>query len=131
MTILSVSPASVDTAALATLDEASQKLEAGAVKDALEAFAHALRSGRQVSVVSTDVFVTPSEAATILGVSRTHLYKVLDLGALPFETVGNRDRRIALRDLEEYVAAAEALRQRAAVRRAHAQTMKARALDEM
>lgn len=131
MTVLSVSPTSADSATLAILDEASKNLAAGSVRDAVEALAHALRSGREISLVSADAFVTPREAAAMLGVSRTHLYKVLDLGGLPFETVGNRDRRIALRDLEHYMNAAEALRRTAAVRRAHAQTMRARALDEM
>ena len=30
----------------------------------------------------------------MLGISRTHLYKILDAGLLPFHIVGERDRRI-------------------------------------
>lgn len=42
--------------------------------------------------------LTPSQAAARLGMSRTHLYKLLDRGEIPFHRVG-RDRRIRMSDL--------------------------------
>jgi excisionase family DNA binding protein len=55
-----------------------------------------------MTVASDDDVLTPSKAAAILGVSRTHLYKILDAGVLPFHVVGERDRRISMSDVNEY-----------------------------
>lgn len=63
--------------------------------------------------------------------SRAHLYKVLDAGALPFTVVGNRDRRIAMADLHAYIAKTEELRRVNAREAARGCRTRALALDEM
>ncbi|RIJ55710.1 helix-turn-helix domain-containing protein [Clavibacter phaseoli] len=61
-----------------------------------------LSHGVSMTVASDDDVLTPSKAAAILGISRTHLYKILDAGVLPFHVVGERDRRISMSDVNEY-----------------------------
>lgn len=131
MPTLTVPANSTDTATFTALDEAAEILPAGAARTAIEVLTETLRSGRDVIVAGADELVTPSQAAKILGVSRTHLYKVLDAGALPFSVVGSRDRRIAMSDLRAYVARAEELRRVAARDTARTRSTKALAIDEM
>lgn len=69
-----------------------------------------LRRGIGVTVASDDDQLTPARAAAMLGVSRTHLYKILDAGLLPFHIVGERDRRILMVDVREYLARTMAFR---------------------
>ena len=45
-----------------------------------------------------DTTLSPRDAAERLGMSRTHLYKLLDRGDIPSHRVG-RDRRISLREV--------------------------------
>lgn len=59
----------------------------------------AVRSGDDLILGKPTELVSPSQAAKLLGISRTHLYKVLDSGELPCVAVG-RDRRISLGDVE-------------------------------
>jgi excisionase family DNA binding protein len=69
---------------------------------ALGKIADGLVAGNDVLVAKSDETLTPAQAAKLLGVSRTHFYKVLDAGALPFHVVGERDRRIRVADLLAY-----------------------------
>ena len=69
----------------------------------LGAMSDGLRHGVGVTVARDDDQLTPARAAAILGISRTHLYKVLDAGALRFHVVGERDRRILMADLRDYL----------------------------
>jgi excisionase family DNA binding protein len=62
--------------------------------------------------------VTPNQAADLLGMSRTHLYKLLDRGEIIFHRVG-RDRRIRLRDLSAFEARRDDDRRELAERFAH------------
>lgn len=50
--------------------------------------------------------VSPQTAGELLGVSRPHVYRLLDEGTIPFRRVGNR-RRIRLADLKDYGALLE------------------------
>ncbi|GAB20211.1 hypothetical protein GOEFS_106_01090 [Gordonia effusa NBRC 100432] len=68
------------------------------LRELLEGLIPCLRAGDGLQTVDPDKPFTPNEAAQRLGVSRTHLYKLLDKGEILFHNVG-RDRRIALRDL--------------------------------
>ena len=131
MTAHTVLAASADAETLSTLDDVVLKLPAGEVREAMLSVATALRLGQDVIVVGAEEFVTPSQAAKILGVSRTHLYKVLDLGALEYSVVGVRDRRIAMSKLNAYVAKTERLRSEEARNAAHTRMTNARAIDEM
>ena len=87
---------------------------------------------REVLQVLRDGQFHSGEAlGVVLGVSRAHLYKVLDAGALPFTVVGNRDRRISMSDLRDYVAKAEELRRVTARSAAQTRQTRALAIDEL
>ena len=100
MTTITASDVTPDQ--LVTLNTAKDSLPDGALKQSLESISANIERGENVLVEAADATVTPSEASRLLGLSRTHLYKVLDSGALPFHTVGVRDRRILARDLFAY-----------------------------
>ncbi|ETD34423.1 helix-turn-helix domain-containing protein [Williamsia sp. D3] len=93
---------SVDDQQLAQLDRVRDCLPANSqLADTLDYLAEALRSGLGVTVVTDETRVTPNQAAKVLGMSRSHLYKLLDQGLIKSVSVG-RDRRIALSDLREF-----------------------------
>lgn len=54
-----------------------------------------------VTVVGHEERVTPNQAAGILGMSRTHLYKLLDAGWIPYVMVG-RDRLIDITAVRQF-----------------------------
>jgi|SRR5699024_6661249 len=131
MSILTVPSSATPEETLAKIDAFASSLSDGITREALEAFADTLRSGRDLVLVPSDDTVTTSTAAKILGVSRAHLYKVLDAGAIPFVVVGKRDRRISMSDLTSYVERTEAARRDAARSVAKRRDNRALALDEM
>lgn len=92
----------VTTTELLAVETAQENLPEGEFKSALGAMLRTIRTGDPVYVAGPDDIVTTTEAARILGVSRPHLYKILDSGALEFEVVGKRDRRIRVADLVVY-----------------------------
>ena len=63
----------------------------------------AMKNHRAVTVAPVDQKLSTQEAADHLGISRPTLIKLLEKGAIPFETVeGSRHRRIMLGDLLAY-----------------------------
>lgn len=126
-----VAATSTTPEALSAIDEFVRSLPEGEARDAIEAAASTLRSGRDVIVAGADDAVTPNQAAKVLGVSRAHFYKILDAGTLRYSIVGTRDRRIAMSDLQDYIAKAEELRRASAGEDARSRTTRANALDEM
>jgi len=68
---------------------------------ALHAFVRHLQAGHGVTVASLQSELTTVEAADLLNVSRPHLIKLLDGGALPFRMVGTH-RRLRLVDVLGY-----------------------------
>lgn len=98
--------------------------------DVMRALIGFLRDGAEIAAFdSTEVF-TPSGAAERLGMSRTHLYKLLDRGELGFDRVG-RDRRIPLVELLKFEERRQRDRRELAERFAHQQQTRAAAIDEL
>lgn len=67
------------------------------LRDVLLALSGSVRAGAALAIFD-EGDLTPAEAAARLGMSRTHLYKLLDRGEIVFHRVG-RDRRIRVQDL--------------------------------
>lgn len=68
------------------------------LRDVLVSLSRCVREGDEVVIIDGSRTITPNQAAERLGMSRTHLYKLLDKGEIVFHRVG-RDRRILARDL--------------------------------
>ncbi|OXR39659.1 hypothetical protein B7C42_08274 [Nocardia cerradoensis] len=73
------------------------------LREALQVVTESFDAGVNIAVFDDTVTCTPAEAAKRLGMSRTHLYKLLDKDALPWHKVG-RDRRIYVKDVIAFAA---------------------------
>ncbi|APT93563.1 hypothetical protein CPHO_00375 [Corynebacterium phocae] len=71
------------------------------VRDLLLSIVDSSRNGDEIIAVNSDEFLTPNEAAKRIGMSRTHLYKLLDSGEIPSDRVG-KHRRIRFHDLIKF-----------------------------
>lgn len=100
------------------------------VRDLLLSLLASIRDDEDIVAVGKDVSVTPNQAAKKLGMSRTHLYKLLDRGDIDFYSVG-RDRRIRMRDLLEFEKQRDADRRELAERFARQSETAAGADDEI
>lgn len=114
---------------LTALDAYAQN--AGAqLREALLQFTRCVRDGARLTAVSVDDVVSPNDAAKQLGMSRTHLYKLLDRGEIPFDRVG-RDRRIRVHDLLDFETRRQCDRREVAQRFASQPSTRAAAIDEV
>ncbi|WP_018638824.1 helix-turn-helix domain-containing protein [Parafrankia elaeagni] len=100
------------------------------LRDLLLGLSRYIRDGATITATSDAASLTPSQAAERLGMSRTHLYKLLDRGEIPSHRVG-RDRRIPLRDLARFEAERQHDRRELAERFATQHRTRADAIDEI
>lgn len=100
------------------------------LRDVLLSLTRCVREGAEFAVLDGSEELSPSQAAHRLGMSRTHLYKLLDQGEIVFHRVG-RDRRIRVRDLFDFEARRQRDRRELAERFARQQETRAGAIDEV
>ncbi|SLM99161.1 hypothetical protein FM103_05830 [Corynebacterium xerosis] len=98
--------------------------------DVLNALVTSLRDGDEIVAVDPQQALTPNQAAKHLGMSRTHLYKLLDNGTIASHRVG-RDRRIILRDLMQFATERDTERRDLAERFASQDRDRSAAVDEI
>ncbi|WP_162055942.1 helix-turn-helix domain-containing protein [Pontibacter pamirensis] len=75
-------------------------------KKALELLSYILSNmaeGKAISLIPSESEVSTQQAADMLNVSRPHVVKLLEKGAIPFKKIGSH-RRILLEDLLKYEA---------------------------
>lgn len=100
------------------------------LRDVLLSLSRSVREGSDFVVIDDTAVLTPSQAAERVGMSRTHLYKLLDRGEIMSHRVG-RDRRIRLHDLVDFEAQRQRDRRELAERFAHQHATRAGAIDEV
>lgn len=100
------------------------------LRDVLVSLSRCVREGDEVVIIDGSRTITPNQAAERLGMSRTHLYKLLDKGEIVFHRVG-RDRRILARDLVAFEEKRQRDRRELAERFAHQGETTAAADDEI
>ena len=100
------------------------------LRDVLYTLAASLREGEEIVAVDPHETITPNQAAKHLGMSRTHLYKLLDNGTIASHRVG-RDRRIVVRDLMTFAAQRDGERRGLAERFASQDRDRADAVEEI
>lgn len=84
----------------------------------LRGVADAAQGSSNLVVIPEDAVVSPNRAAELIGMSRSHLLKLLDRGDIPFDRVGNH-RKIRINDLRDYENARHQRRLELAERFAH------------
>lgn len=100
------------------------------LREVLDSLAASLREGNEIVAIDPQKTLTPNQAAKHLGMSRTHLYKLLDNGTITSHRVG-RDRRIVIRDLMQFAAQRDAERRELAERFASQDRDRSAAVQEI
>ena len=100
------------------------------LREFLSALSESLKKHEAIAAYDPDAELSPSQAATRLKMSRTHLYKLLDTGEIPSRKVG-RDRRIREADLIEFERVRDRDRRELAERFARQDHTRSRAVDEI
>jgi len=98
--------------------------------DVIRALTESVRAGASITAFEPAATLTPNEAADLLGMSRAHLYKLLDRGEIAFDRVG-RDRRIPFTEVIKFEQRRQRDRRELAERFARQQQSRAAAIDEL
>ncbi|WP_020421174.1 excisionase family DNA-binding protein [Amycolatopsis sp. ATCC 39116] len=115
---------------LDALESYAQQAPGPELQELLQTLANCLRAGEDIIAHSPTATLTPNQAAKELGMSRTHLCKLLDAGVIPSHRVG-RDRRIYLADVARFEQARDRDRRELAERFAARDKTRAAAIDEL
>jgi len=100
------------------------------MRDVLLSVSRCIREGVDVVPLKADTTLTPTQVADRLGMSRAHLYKLLDRGEIVSHRVG-RDRRITLVDVLQFESKRQRDRRELAERFARQDETRAGAVDEI
>ncbi len=100
------------------------------MSDLLQSLSRLIRAGVSLAELDKNEIFTPNEVAKRLGISRTHLYKLLDRGEIPFHRVG-RDRRIRFDDIVTFEKRRQNDRRELAERFANQQQTRNAVIDEI
>lgn len=81
-----------------------ESLQGNPLAQALLRAVSAIESGETVQL-SNDVEreISPQQASTIIGISRPHLYKLLDTGVIPEQPRVGTHRKIKMRDIQAFI----------------------------
>lgn len=101
--VVVLDPEKVSSDELTELRDVVLRVQSPTVKAFLTMVLSTVEKGKGVTASSTDALVSSEVAAKHLGMSRPHLYKLLDDGTIPFTRVGTH-RRVAIADLIVYLA---------------------------
>lgn len=115
---------------LKLVSQLADDLPESELRDLLSALVTNIKDGTDVSLLPADHEFTPSQLAKHLRMSRTHLYKLLDEGAIPSHRVG-RDRRIRFEDVIAFEKQRQRDRRELAERFAHTHETREGAVDEL
>ena len=100
------------------------------LRDVLLGVVHCILAGEDFVTVDGSVDLTPSQVAERLGMSRTHLYKLLDRGEILSHRVG-RERRINASDVLAFEQQRDRGRRELAERFAKQHEARAAVIDEI
>lgn len=122
--------ANIPVEQLDALEQYAQASLGPELRDVLLSISRCVRDGAELAVIEGSAVLTPSQAAERLGMSRTHLYKLLDRGEIMSYRVG-RDRRIDIKDLAAFESQRQRDRRELAERFATQRQTLARTIDEV
>lgn len=125
-----IDTANIPVDQLDALEQYARTRAGSELRDVLLALSRCVRDGAEFAVIDGSAVLTPRQCADRLGMSRTHLYKLLDRGEIVSHRVG-RDRRVRLSDLLEFEAQRQRDRLELAERFAHQHTTRAAAIEEI
>lgn len=120
--------ADVNASDLEQVERVTRDLPKSEFSDVLLTLFAAVRAGEDFILSGQNETLTPATVATMLGMSRPHLYKLLDSGDIEFTRVG-RDRRIPLREVVKYKERRDVESRALAERFAHANGSREAAID--
>lgn len=115
---------------ISELDEIANRVAAPELREFLLTISHCVSSGAELTAAIPNESVSPNDAAALLGMSRTHLYKLLDNGDVPSFNVGTH-RRIYVRDLVAFRDQRDAARRELAAQFAAQRHTESAAIDEL
>lgn len=129
-TVQTIETANIPVKQLDALEQFALTSAGPELRDVLLSLSRCVRDGGEFAVIDGAPALTPSQAAERLGMSRTHLYKLLDRGEIVSHRVG-RDRRIRLSDLIDFETQRQSDNRELAERFANQHKTRSGAIDEL